>query len=512
MKRTPTSRRARTEAHGRRRGAIIVLFALVLFVVVGLLGLVIDGGFLFADHRQTQSLADSAALAAAMDKLVGKTDDTAAATARTFIQTHNGRSDVTDDNIEVHFPPTQGPYAGLDGHVEVIVTLPVRSFFVHVLGLVPDRTVKARAVARWNELRTAGEGAIVLDPRCSNSPGMSIGGNGRLVVKGGVFNNNQGGGEDENYQPVNNGCNNVAADGGVSNSVNGVVTTSYTVVGGVNNRELFKNYDTLPTPTYLPNILHTGALPLPDPLASLPTPSVANGVIDSTAGGGGRWDVAVTNNSAQVPDPSWIDATTGAVTMHPGIYKQIDISGGTVNFLPGIYVIAAGGQNALKITGGTVNGTGIMFYNTGANYDPQSGAPDNADPWDPTGANPPPAPNQSGTTFGTVSVNSVINFRPIDTTNANLDYSSMPGISVFNGMLFYQRRGNAQSVAISGNAADGYIGGTVYAKWSRFQISGQGVYDAQFLVGTMDITGNADITFNYAGQGFGKAPNVYLVE
>jgi len=499
----------------KRKGAIIVLFAIILTVLIGFLGLVIDGGLLLARHRQSQNMSDTAALAYAMARLRGKTPETATTSGTTFVQTHNGEAAAT---VVLNEPPTSGPYAGMEGHVEAIITLPTNTFFIHILGVSQSQTVQARAVARWNELRTAGEGALVLDPRCSNSPGMSIGGNGRLVVRGGVFNNNQGGGVTETGDPINNGCNQVAADGGVANSVNGVSTTSYTVVGGVNDPALFKNID---TGTNDPNILHTGSLPLPDPLASLATPSVANGVIDTPSlYGGGRWDVGVTNNSASgvgppgSPGPEQ-DPDTGVVTMKPGIYKQISISGGNVVFQPGIYVIAAGGQNALTITGGTVTGSGIMFYNTGANYDPATGSPDANDPWDPTGSNPPPSPNQSGTTFGTVSVNSIINFRPIDTTQYTYTDpagNGLPGIGVFNGMLFYQRRGNAQTVAISGNAADGYIGGTVYAKWSRFQISGQGVYDAQFIVGTMDITGNADVTFNFAGQGVGKAATVFLVE
>src|SRR5262249_60670513 len=59
--------------------------------------------------------------------------------------------------------------------------------------------------------------------------------------------------------------------------------------------------------------------------------------------------------------------------LFPGVYSSIKITGGTVNFNPGIYVVTGGKTNAIEITGGTVTGTGVMFYNTASNYDPGTG-------------------------------------------------------------------------------------------------------------------------------------------
>src|SRR5206468_2675113 len=82
------------------------------------------------------------------------------------------------------------------------------------------------------------------------------------------------------------------------------------------------------------------------------------------------------------------------VTLNPGIYQQIKITGGTTVLNPGIYVIAANSNNAMQINGGTVTAKGVMFYNTGSNYDPETGAPDNTDSPDPLNLNPPPSANQ----------------------------------------------------------------------------------------------------------------------
>jgi Flp pilus assembly protein TadG len=518
IRRTPHSRLRPNREAPRRSGAIIALFAVVLTVLIGFLGLVIDGGFLLAGHRQAQSMADTAALAAAMDRLRGKPEATATTTATTFVQTHNGQADAT---VEINFRPTQGPYQGRDGYVEAIVTLPVHTFFMHVLGANPEQTVQARAVANWTELRVSGEGASVLDPRCESAPGIAVSSNNSgLVVDGGVFDNNGGGGVDENGNPVSTSCGTgVPAASGGSSGANaiGIRTTDFSVVGGVDNPDLFKN---IKTGTSSPNILHTGALPLPDLLASLATPSVANGVTNEKWGA-----ISVSNNSLNQTGTSTADANqaypngfldqdAGGMLVHmkPGIYDAISITGGRIKLDPGIYVIAAKGNSALKITGGTVTGNGIMFYNTGGNYVAQSGAPDNADVFDAAGVLPPPPANQSGTSFGDVNISTSVTFRPIDTTNPAYDYTGMNGISVFNGLLFYQRRANDNAFTITGNAADGVLAGTLYAKWSRFHISGSGSFAAQFVVGSIEISGNGALTLNYAGPNIGKAPTVYLVE
>ena len=54
-----------------RSGKTLVMFAILLPVLLGMTGLVIDGGLLMAAHRQVQNAADAAALAAAMDKYRG---------------------------------------------------------------------------------------------------------------------------------------------------------------------------------------------------------------------------------------------------------------------------------------------------------------------------------------------------------------------------------------------------------------------------------------------------------
>jgi hypothetical protein len=84
--------------------------------------------------------------------------------------------------------------------------------------------------------------------------------------------------------------------------------------------------------------------------------------------------------------------------------------------------------------------------------------------------------------------------------------------SPFQGMLFYQRRWNTQAISVQGNTSQVRLTGTLYAKWANFQLSGQGSYNAQFVAGSISVSGSASVVITYAGTGGGKANQVYLVE
>src|SRR5258705_1364500 len=86
----------------RRSGKILVLLALMLTLLMGMAGLVIDSGLLFASHRNVQNVADSAALAAAMELFRGGTPVQAKDAAKTFVTTYNG---LTKATVTVNIPP-----------------------------------------------------------------------------------------------------------------------------------------------------------------------------------------------------------------------------------------------------------------------------------------------------------------------------------------------------------------------------------------------------------------------
>jgi len=80
-------------------------------------------------------------------------------------------------------------------------------------------------------------------------------------------------------------------------------------------------------------------------------------------------------------------------------------------------------------------------------------------------------------------------------------------------MMFYQRRHNTQVLSITGNTSETSLTGTFYGKWMPISISGQGKYDAQFVVSDMKVTGSGVVEVT-AGNNSPKAmgKSVYLVE
>ena len=306
--------------------------------------------------------------------------------------------------------------------------------------------------------------------------------------------------------------------------------------------------------------LHARALPEPDPLIQLPTPTTGSGV-DATDYAGGnnyRGSVAVTPNNAtgnisngyvagrnsrittanvtgnnlpQILDRAGVSVFTGIspaafqqagdVILYPGIYGSISITGGRTFFVPGIYVFSPK-QNTTNVfsVGGNVNGTativgrGVMFYNTGNSYNPANGNPDAND-----GETAPPSNAGAfvdGTNFvGGFTVSKDVYLSPINTAKYTYAtyYDNARAVSAdFDGMLFYQRRRNNSTFSITGNASEGSMTGTVYAKWALFQLAGSGAYDAQFIVGSLAASGGADITILAAGSQRGRANQVFLVE
>src|SRR5712692_427296 len=257
-----------------RKAKTLLLFMVLAPVLVGWVGLVIDGGLLMAGQRQAQNAADAAAMAGAMDKMRGGSNATALAAANNFL-TYNGLSNAPPLVLGTSFniSPKEGPHTGDSQYVEVIVTNPVQTYFIQALGATSTANVTARAVAGY-EAVTAGEGGAVLNPNAT--PGLSISGGATLLVHGRVVVNSQGAGYDQNGNYINLGYSQYAATTGNNSSIEG---TDIRVVGGVDTPANFQN-----VPGNVGNPLHAGELPEPDPLVNLGTPTTANGVSSTSRG------------------------------------------------------------------------------------------------------------------------------------------------------------------------------------------------------------------------------------
>jgi hypothetical protein len=473
----------------------LAIFILGLPMLFGMTGLVIDSGLLMATQRTAQNAADAGALAAAMDLFKGYSSSTAIATGTTYIQTYNGLSSST---VTINIPPKSGPYTGNAAFAEAIVSVPYSTSFIQILGVGSSQNASARAVAGYESV-ASGEGAIVLNPNVQ--PGIAINGNNtRLLVNGLITVNSLGGGVDQYGRAVTSSLGGYAFRTQTSTqSTAPVAAVAIQVAGGIDNIDNFRTYDATFAPNYYdPSVtdrpvfanLQTLA---PDPLATLATPTTSNGVVQTYPQylGGGNWGTASSPQKVTIGNGD-------TVTFNPGIYQQIILNGGNVTFNAGVYVLGPGlgngnGQQTLSVSNGaTVNGTGVVFYNTGSDY-VSSGLPDSGD----------------GSTLGT---DNNANFGSIAVNGGTINLSPPAPGANFAGVLFYQRRWNTQDLSVGGNSNTVNLTGTVYDKWGNLTLAGQGQYNAEFVVGSMTISGNAAVTINATGKNPGLLNQVFLVE
>jgi hypothetical protein len=245
---------------------------------------------------------------------------------------------------------------------------------------------------------------LVLDPKASGA--LSLLGNASLNVPSAVV-------------VDSSSASAISASGNVR-----LVASSVGVVGGV---RLSGGAMVSPVPSL-------GVATVPDPLAGLPTP----------ISGASRGSVNLTN---------------GALTLNPGLYARISVSGNaSLTLNPGVYIIAGGG---FTVTGNAgVNGSGVMIDNAGSDFPAASGS------------------------FGglTLSGNGRIHLTP---------FASAP----YTGLLIVQPSANTRALALSGNGALG-LSGTIYAPGAQLFESGSVQLGGQVsvIVGTLNLSGNASLS------------------
>lgn len=447
----------------RRTGTILVITAVILMALVAMVGLVLDAGRLMTAHRQCQNAADAAATSAAMEMLQGSSNTTAASTATTFVQQYNEMPTAT---VTVNIPPASGPHSGSSDYVEAIVEYPVTTRLIQVLGGPSVRIVRARAVAGTEGVPVSAH-LMALD--INARPGISLSGNGSLGINGPVVVNSNGGGLNQSGQAIDNGNSGNA----ITTSGNGMLSAlDVQSVGGVNDLSKITNYN----PAILQSPLHTNSPVQSDPFEFLPIPTTATGAVATNFG-----TISLSGNQT--------------VTLSPGVYDSISASANvTVTMQPGIYVIKGGG---ITLTGNSaVTGTGVMIYNTGSDFNVNTGLPDSGD----RTSSPPASGNP---TFGAISIAGNGSLRLTSYINSS---------SAFDGLLLYQRRLNTQAINLSGNADVASLKGTVYAKSAAISLSGNGTMNTQFVVQRLEFSGNGNMIVEPNDEHFAASVQVFLVE
>jgi Flp pilus assembly protein TadG len=305
-------------------GQAIVVVALALVVILAILGLAVDMGYLRYTKRQLQTAADAAAMAGAAELPYG--DVTSA--AQTDSATNGFTNGTNGATVTVNNPPLSGQHIGDSHYVETIVAKSTNTFFAKAFG-VKTVTLQARAVAH---LGSGNNCIFALDPAAS----------GALSV--------------DAFASISSQCGIVVESSSASalscSLLASISASSIGVVGGVQNFLCGIN------PTPVKGI----AVPNPsDPLAYLAKPSVGSCTFSS------QQTYTSTNSPASKPS-----------TLNPGVYcGGINIQpGANVVFNSGVYILtSSSGKNStggLTIDIGTNITTntsaspyGVMFYNYG---------------------------------------------------------------------------------------------------------------------------------------------------
>jgi len=294
-----------------QKGAITILVALLLPMLIGLMALAIDMGFVFVKRNQMQAAADSAALLAANSRQHG--EDINIATDLAYMATAaNGFHDQVENvAVTVTIPPGGSQSFASDTHyVRVTLTQPVHAFLAWIFGVTKTDT-SATAIAG----PSGGGNPCLLTLGTTGSGALSVVGNSVVTASTcGIYVNS----------------NNPSALQLTGNAT--VTARTIQVVGGY----------TATGNTNVSSII-TGAEATKDPFANLPMPAFSGCNFTNYTQSGG-----------------------GSLTLMPGTYcGGMNISGNhAVTFSPGLYVLYGGGIN-FSGNIAPITGNGVTFYNSG---------------------------------------------------------------------------------------------------------------------------------------------------
>lgn len=232
------------------RGQALILIVFAIIGLIGMTGLVVDGGIVYSDRRNAQNAADTAAYAAGRAMI--REEDWQ--NAGLNIAAANGYSNNGSTVVQVVHPPSMGKYAGNDEYIQVLITSPVNTTFARVVGINQMTNfvnAVSHVVPRTRVHMFDGNAVVGLDPHGCKS--VKYQGNaGTTVIGGGIF--------------VNSDCNDTTGAFFSQSGSAGLEAPSLCSVGTINNNGAYTGpsssgpancepYD-YPVPDYI--------MPLPD--------------------------------------------------------------------------------------------------------------------------------------------------------------------------------------------------------------------------------------------------------
>lgn len=307
-----------------KRGASVVMTALMLPVILGFVGLGLDVGMWYTTKRDMQAATDSAAISAALTYIASHNVQGAKAIA-TDDAVRNGFNDDTG-SIEINLADIDDDEEEIEEKTaEVIITEPQRLYFSSVLMSEPIQ-IRTRAVASATAL--PGEHCIVaLDPSADGA--ITFTGTAVASINCGVASNS-----------VSNES--VLLSGSAILTADPVDTAGDISIGGS---------ATLNTETP-PKLGGT----VPDPYEDLEVPTTPVACITE----------AELPNGVNVNNNNGVTTNANNITLVPGRYcnglKLTNAS--NLTFAPGVYIIDEGEFETVGST--SMHGTGVTFILTGS--------------------------------------------------------------------------------------------------------------------------------------------------
>jgi hypothetical protein len=150
-----------------RRGAVAIVMAIALPVVIGAAGLGVEAGKWYMIKRQAQTAADTGAFAGALEIAAGTSNQARPAAVKET--SRNGFTQGGNVTVTVNIPPVSGSYAGNAQAVEVIVTQDEPLLFATFF-LAEPAGIVARAVG----LVTVTGNACILSTSSNASRGLQV--------------------------------------------------------------------------------------------------------------------------------------------------------------------------------------------------------------------------------------------------------------------------------------------------------------------------------------------------
>lgn len=425
-----------------RRGIALAWTAIMLFVMIGIVGLSIDWGKAVYNAHQLQNAADAAALAGAQwvaadqGKARDRAVELALANRTEGIPVQIDRNDANADtgdlvlgrwakNTRTFTATLAKPNA-----VRVVARRtrgstdgPVAMIFGHLAG-TPTVNITRQAIAI--NLSSAGAGIIALAP---DGVGLEFKGTpGRVICEGGAVQ--------------------VDSESRTACSANGtpgreaLICDAVNVCGDPGADSTFASFDGIE--------IHSDASYVPDPLEDAPRPGTADGTPGPEV-----YDTSLTQQGNEL----W-----------PGYYPDgLSFNNGTHILHPGVYIL----DNGLKITGGTIDAQYCQIY------------------------------VRSGELRYTG--NGTLNISPPGDNPANW-VDGAPVADGALGVSIWQADENTTEAKMAGTGNGDGIKGCVYFPKNKVEVGGNNFAAGEQLIAwRILIHGEGDIYINYDGRNAGVA-------